>query len=203
MSAAPETASFREFAALARFKPSYITQLKADERLVLTAAGKRVRVAESLARIAATRDPGKAAVSARHAAARNSRAGEDMPPRPDAAAPPDGDDSDGDGDGAESARGGLGYQHARAVKEHYQAQQAKLDYERATAKLLDAGAVEAAVADAITVLRTRLESLPDVLGPQLAPITDEAQCRATLAEAIEHALEETSRQFANLAKGVT
>ena len=66
----PETSTFGEFAKIARFKASYVTQLKNDNRLVLTDDGKRVRVAESLARIAATKDPSKAGVAARHAAAR-------------------------------------------------------------------------------------------------------------------------------------
>src|SRR6185312_3772275 len=61
----------------------------------------------------------------------------------------------------------------------------------------------AAVASAATTLRSSLESLPDVLGPQLAAITDEAQARATLAEAIEHALEECSRQFSNIARQIS
>src|SRR5690606_16487416 len=66
----PETAGFREFAALAGFKPSYVTELRKVGRLVLTGDGKRVRVAESLALIEQTRDPAKAGVAARHAAAR-------------------------------------------------------------------------------------------------------------------------------------
>ena len=72
----PEVASFAEFAALARFKRSYITALKASGRLVLTEDGKRVRVAESLQLIEATKDPGKVGVVARHAAARAAQVGE-------------------------------------------------------------------------------------------------------------------------------
>lgn len=192
MTATPETASLREFAALAGFKPSYITQLKADDRLVLTDDGKRVRVAESLDRIAATRDPGKAAVSARHAAARARTAGEGAagpaiaaPQGARAAAPPD---PAGD-------RVGATYQSARAVRERFAALHAKLDYEQASGKLLPAAEVESALATAITTLRGRLESMPDTLGPQLAAEADEARCRALLAETIEHLLDETARAF--------
>jgi hypothetical protein len=78
--------------------------------------------------------------------------------------------------------------------------EAKRAYELAIGKLMDASEVAAAVGSATATLRTSLERLPDVLAPQLAAITDEAQARATLAEAIEHALDEVSRQFANLAK---
>jgi hypothetical protein len=52
------------------------------------------------------------------------------------------------------------------------------------------------VAAAATTLRTRLEALPDVLGPQLAATRDENAARALLAAEIEHALEELSREFA-------
>lgn len=192
----PAVLSFAGFAELAGYRRSYITQLKRDGRLVLTDDGKAVRVRESLARIAATRDPSKDGVAARHAAARQQAAAtpapapyEAPPPRPSAASA---DPS--------AAAAGSSYQNARAVRERFLALQAKLEYERAVAKLLDAGAVEAAASSAVTLLRSRLEALPDILGPQLAPITDEAQLRATLAEAIEHALDETARQFSSLAK---
>ncbi|MGH8073724.1 MAG: hypothetical protein ACREO4_06580, partial [Lysobacter sp.] len=59
----PETCGFREFATLAGFKPSYITELKSAGRLVLTDDRKKVRVAESLALIDQTRDPARAGVA--------------------------------------------------------------------------------------------------------------------------------------------
>lgn len=58
----------------------------------------------------------------------------------------------------------------------------------------------ATVTAAVTTLRNRLEALPDVLGPQLAAELDEERVRAVLTETIEHALNETSRQFHTLAK---
>ena len=69
-----QTATFSEFAKVLRVKPRAITQLKADDRLILTEDGKRVRVEASLARIRETADPSKAAVAARHAAARHAGA---------------------------------------------------------------------------------------------------------------------------------
>ena len=193
----PATCTLSDFAGIAGFKRGYVTQLKKDGRLVLTEDGKRVCVPESLAQIAATRDPSKAGVVARHAANRATTGGEGAAVVP--AAPPAGADAAGDID--EDRDGG--YQHSRAMKERYQAMGAKRDYLLSIGQLMDAGEVEAAIAAAVTTLRTRLESLPDVLGPQLAAINDEPQARATLAEAIEHALDETSRQFFNLSKQVT
>jgi hypothetical protein len=194
----PDTATFAEFADIARFKRSYVTQLKGDDRLVLTDDGKRVRVAESLERIEATRDPSKAGVVARHAAARQPGAGEGGGTAPTTPPPPEDADDGADKDQAKTD----GYQYWRERNERAKALASERDNLVAEGKLMDAAQVEAAVAAAATTLRSRLESLPDVLGPQLAAITDEGQARATLAEAIEHALEECSRQFANIAKQV-
>lgn len=194
--ALPETASFSEFATLAGVKKSYVTQLRQDGRLVLTDDGKRVRVAESFARMKATEDPSRDGVRARHAAARDQAAGQGTagaPPAPAAAPePPEGDDED---DGR--------YQHWRARSERAKALAAERDNRERDGELLEAGAVVAAASAATTTLRQRLESLADVLGPQLAAEDDEARCRALVAEAVEHALEETARQFAALAKDGT
>lgn len=179
----PETATFKEFAALLGCRPSYVTQLRKEGRLVLTEDGRRVRVAESLARVEATRDPAAQHVAERHAVARAQGAAPAAPEVPS---------------GAEKI--GNTYQAARAVKERYLAMSAKRDYEISIGRLLEVAAVEAAVADAVTTLRTRLEIMPDILGPQLAGVTDESQARAILAENIEHALEDLARHFRNLAQ---
>src|SRR5699024_2279062 len=67
MASLPDTATFAEFARIAGFKRSYITQLRKDDRLVLE--GRRVKVAESLALITDSADPAKRGVAERHAAA--------------------------------------------------------------------------------------------------------------------------------------
>jgi hypothetical protein len=189
------TASFKGFAhILGERSPSYVTQLKAEGRLVLTPDGKRVKVAESLALIRETADPSKAGVAARHEAARQGQASAPAAPPPGG----DGDDGDSEGDGDGH---GQGYQHWRERNERAKALAAERDNAIADGKLFDAAEVEAVVADAVTVLRGRLEALPDILGPQLAAETDEGRARALIAESIEHALEETARQFANIAKG--
>lgn len=184
--------SFKAFAKiLGERSPSYVTQLKDDGRLVLSADGKRIRAKESLALIRTTADPGKAGVAAHHATQRAARgAGEaQAPATPETAA----DDATGPTPG---------YQHWRERGERAKALAAERENAVAEGKLLDAGDVAAVVSSAIVTLRSRLEHLPDILGPQLAGVTDEAQARAMLAEAIEHELEEASRQFAALAKAV-
>jgi hypothetical protein len=184
-----ETASLAGFARLLGVKPSAVTALKQAGRLVMTDDGKRVRIDASRLRIAETADPSKGGVAARHAAERAAKVGE---------APAE--SSTPEGEGQEDDAGTPGYQASRAKREHYAALAAARDYEVSIGKLLDAAEVTQAVAQAATTLRTQLEALPDILAPQLAAIADEAQVRATLAEAIEHALEETSRQFFAIAR---
>ena len=195
----PGTASFSAFARLlGERSPSYVTALKDAGRLVLTEDGKRVIVEASVLRIRETADPGKVGVVARHEANRQAGAGDGVTQPPTAPQPPtqrdDGEDDD--------SRSSTGYQHWRERSEKAKALSLERENAVADGKLLDAGEVTAAVAAAAITLRTRFEGLPDVLGPQLAGVNDEAQARALLAEAIEHALEEVSRQFSVLAKQV-
>lgn len=188
-----QTATFAAFARILGCKRAYVSELHKADRLVLDSKG-RVLVAESRARIAATRDPAKAGVAARHAAAR----------APAASAPPvEAPAQQATEDGAEDiipTPGDQGFQYWRQRSEKAKALAAERENAQAEGKLMDAGEVAGAVASAITTLRARLESLPDVLGPQLAAVEDESRCRGMLAEAIEHALEECARQFSGIAK---
>ncbi len=184
-----------EAARLLGYKGSYITQLKKDGRLVLTADGKRVKMAESAALIQATRDPSKQGVADRHAAARATTTERATTTPEEPSAPPE--------PPQESARIGNTYQASRAVKERYLAMSAKREYEMSIGRLMDADDVKSFVADAVVTLRTRLESLPDVLAPQLVAISDEAIARTMIAEAIEHALEECATAFRQASKDTT
>lgn len=182
MTSLPATASQADFAAIANVRRSYVTALKKAGRLVLDAEGK-VLVAESLARIEATRDPAKAAVAARHAEAR----GAALPSAPV-------DDA-----GPEPEPTTAGFQHWRERSEKAKALAAERENAIADGKLMAADDVAAQVSHALTVLRNALERLPDILGPQLAAEQNEARCRGLVAEAVELALEETSRRFAGIA----
>lgn len=193
----PETATAAEFARIAERKPSYITELKKAGRLVLTDDGKRIRVVESLERIAATRDPSKDGVAARHEAARQSAAGERAQAAP--VAPETASRGAGDGD-EDDTQASAGYQHWRERSERAKALGLERENRLRDRELLEASEVVATIAAAVTTLRTRLESLPDILGPQLAAEVDEGRVRALMAETIEHALEETARQFTAMAK---
>jgi len=187
MSSYPETASFADFARIANFRASYIKQLKDNDRLVLTDDGKRVRVAESLQRIDDTKDPSKIGVARRHAAA---RAAAEQVDDVDTAAT---EETDPNGDVA-------GTQSIRRDVEAEKLRQLRRENDLAEGKLLIATDVANAVRTGVVTLRTRLESLPDTLAPQLITITDEAKARSLLAAEIEHALHELERQFGAIAR---
>jgi len=93
------------------------------------------------------------------------------------------------------------YQTSRARREYFEAKAKERDYLLSMGQLMRADEVLAAVTGAVATLRQRLESLPDILSPRLAAAQDEAGCRAILADELEHALEDTARQFTRIGKG--
>ena len=173
MSGHPDTLTLSAFAGYLGVAKSYVTKLKHADRLVLT-DDDRVQVAASLARIRDTADPARA---------------RDIADPASAPAPPT------DPDTADHDRTSSSYPAARAVKERYLALGAKRDYELSCGKLLDVGATEAYLADAVVTLRTRLEALAPMLGPQMAAEANEARCVALLAEAVERCLEDLAQAF--------
>lgn len=174
----PEVLTLKEFAALARIQQSYCTQLKREGRLVLTDDGKLVRVAESLARIEATRDPSKAGVAARHAGARGEVALTGHAAQQDASA-----GAETAADGGDDQVGGLGYdyQNSKAKREHYAAEREHMLYRKEAGELMEASLVVSAFADAGAVVRTRVESWQSNVAPRLVGL-DEAAIRAVLAD---------------------
>ena len=170
-----------EFARHVGFKPSYITDLNKQGRLVLDGKG-RVLVEESIKLIADTKDPSKIAVAARHAAAR----GTELPEPPAAAEPPS----------AAALPESRDYQESRAKREYFAAEREAVAFRKEAGELVEASAVVSVVSDAATILRGKLESLPDLLAPQLIGLNDESRIRALLADYVEEALEGVSLQFA-------
>lgn len=183
---APEQLSKRAFADRIGVKPSYVRQLEIDGRLVLTPDGKAVLVAESIARIEATRDPSKQVVAERHAAERGAPAvtGHAMPPLDD------GEDGSGELSGAAL----YNFQSAKAKKMHWEAEREQTAFRKEAGELMERSAVVAAFADAGATLRGKLEAWAAVLPPQLAG-RDEAAVRATIADQVEQLLCDLSDKF--------
>jgi phage terminase Nu1 subunit (DNA packaging protein) len=89
---------------------------------------------------------------------------------------------------------------ARERKEQAEAHLKEIELAERMGKLMSADQVVSAVSSAAVTLRSRLESLPDILAPQLAAINDEQQIRALMADQIEHLLAELSAGFEAAAK---
>jgi CRISPR/Cas system-associated endonuclease Cas3-HD len=158
--------------------PGYITQLKDAGRLVME--NGQVNVEASVERIRETANPSFQIHADRHQEERERKAAGIL------------DDMTG--------KAGSAYQQARAMREKYAAMQAKISYEKEIGLLLVAHDVKMAVADGDAIIRNRLESLPDILAPQLAAEKDEQRIRMILADQIEFLLEELSRTFRSMEK---
>ena len=174
----PTAVTQAEFARILKVARSYVTALKKADRLVLNAIGN-VLVDESIKRIAETSDPNRDDVRHRHASARQ------------AVAPVDPDDDKADD---ADTPAGHDYQKSRAQKEHYLAEQARIQFERDISKLVEKSEVEGAVADLVTAFRQHLENLPHRTAPELVG-KDLDVIRATLKQEIHGALADMEREF--------
>lgn len=91
----------------------------------------------------------------------------------------------------------------RDRKEFYDAENARLDLEERTGRLLAAQDVVGTLADAAAMIRATLEAWPDDLAPDLAALGgDEARIRAHLLNATEVILTELATRFGKLASQV-
>lgn len=168
-----------EFARQINVKRSRVTQLKQAGRLVLNDDGK-VLADESRALIASTKDPSKDGVAERHAKARKNEIEikdkeEPLPPA-----------SAGD---AES------FNFWKTKNEKLKFQSNFRESQVRDGELLEIQAVKMAVMGSDAVIRNRLESLPDLLAPQLATEDDEHKVRILLIDQIEWLLSELSQDF--------
>lgn len=178
MSATP-TMSRSEFAAHLGVRKSYITKLGHAGRLVLTDDGKQVIVDATKRRIAETRDPNRQDVVDRHAELR-------ADPEPEDRA----EDTPVPGQRITHAE-------AKAAKEFYLSENARLDYEERCGRLVETAQVRSVAADAVATFRAAMEGMPAQLAPVLTG-RDEAQVQAMLAEHIEQALTELSKRLNRL-----
>jgi hypothetical protein len=176
------------FAARIGRAPSYITWLKNNNRLVLTADGKQVDVAASEALIRDTADPSKAAVADRHRQDRlqrdvYSQLSSQVEPTPMAAPPP-----------VIVPTGQLpDFQKARALREHNLAQLAEIELHKAKGSLVAMSAVQTGAYNAGRMLRDQLLGMPPQLAPELASMTDPWEIEKHLTAAIRRSLEDAER----------
>jgi len=176
------------FAARIGRAPSYITWLKNNNRLVLTADGKQVDVTASEALIRETADPSKTAVADRHHQDRlqrdvYSQLSSQVEPTSTAAPPltitPAGQLPD--------------FQKARALREHNLAQLAEIELHKAKGSLVVLSAVQTGAYNAGRMLRDQLLGMPPQLAPELASMTDPWEIEKHLTAAIRRSLEDAER----------
>ena len=176
------------FAARIGRAPSYITWLKNNNRLVLTADGKQVDVMASEALIRDTADPSKTAVADRHHQDRlqrdvYSQLSSQVEPTSTAAPPP-----------AIIPAGQLpDFQKARALREHNLAQLAEIELHKAKGSLVALSAVKTGAYNAGRMLRDQLLGMPPQLAPELASMTDPWEIEKHLTAAIRRSLEDAER----------
>lgn len=165
-------------------------QARKDGRVVFAPDGKRVLAAESKARYESTADPSKAAVAARHAAARTSVPADD----------PENTEESGETQDQSSA-GSYDYQSAKARREHWAAEREENIARKEAGELIELTEHVAAFANAGATIRAALESWAAVLPPQLVG-RDEAAIRATIADQVEQVLHHLTAQINGLASQV-
>lgn len=187
------TATQAEFARLQGWRRSYVTQLKREGRLVMSADGKHVDIAASIARIAQTRSPDKTGVTHRHATTRSTPA----------ALPGVDDDNDDDDDDEDAPIDRPDFQAARARREQARAQREEIELAKEVGTLLVAEEVEEVIADAITNFRTSIESIGALAAVEVAAETDPIECRRIIDEHTRCALTELANRFAGIAQKET
>ena len=90
----------------------------------------------------------------------------------------------------QDAFGAAQYTKARAVREHYQARLAKIEYEERVGSLVSKDEVQVAAFNTHRVIRDAMLNIPDRTAAMLAAETDEAKCYEILATEIRKALNE-------------
>jgi hypothetical protein len=177
------------FAAYIGKAPSYITWLRKNNRLVLSADERQVNVEETIALIRETADPAKAAVTARHQEARvqrdvTSQLSPMVESTPILAAP-------------QPAIGPAGkqpdFQKARAHREYYLAQLAEAEFHKVQGSQVELEAVKTGAFSAGRLLRDQLLGMPPQLAPELAAMTDPWEIERRLTAAIRASLEDAER----------
>lgn len=167
-----------DFAAHIDVNRSHVTQLKNAGRLVMQDG--KVDAEASIKRIDDTKDPAKEGVAKRHQQERSQKEQEKTEKTPSAS--------------------GSRFQTAKARREEANAELTEIELQTKRGQLLVADEAKLAVADGDTIIRNRLESMPDILAPQLAAETDEQKIRSMLMDHIESLLGDLSRSFYNLAR---
>jgi len=199
------TTTLSKFARILGVSPSYVTKLREDERLVMTADGKQVEVEASQQRIKDTESgrpqhvAGRREHSARRArgAAVESGAAPSAAPAP-ASEPPAAPPEEGSETPAIGTRAYWERREAAARAETREIELAKLKGE-----LAETEAVRDAGTEAGTTMRAVLENLVDQLAPLLAAETEEPNVHRILREHMDQALHDIINRLESAMQALT
>lgn len=186
-----------EYARMHGWDRSYVSKLQKEGRLVLSPDGAQVDWAATDALIGRTADPSKIGVKQRWAAEREAHdasAGDrlygqnaDDFPAAQAVAPVPADSP---------------FQQARASREHYNGQMARLEYEWLVGLLVSRPRVEDAAHTIGRALRDRILGLAPRVAPELAAINDPWELERRLTAALRQVLDDVVAFGAITMRGV-
>lgn len=203
MKESPDLLSKSAFARFINRKPSYVTSLLREGRLVMEGAGRgaKVRVKESLAKMAATRGA-RDDVAARWA----EMAGSEVP---EAAGAPETPPAASGGPVVADLVADLREERARAELRRTKAlaDQEEMAAGKMRGELIAREDVDAFCKAIGAAFRAALDVLPDQVAPIVAPVTALDECHAILTDARNNALErlghEIARRRDELVKGAS
>lgn len=184
-----------DFARRVGVDKSQVTRWKQDGRVVMVDG--MVDVEASLARLEATRGT-RHDVSDRHAAERGQPLALDLPAPP--AAPLADTDSQGTDAALDLDEIGRRTRVAQMLKEEHAAALKRIELSEREGQLIAKGDVVGAVTDAVAVILSAAEAVPDRLAPILIG-ADVERARALLRDEMETLLATVSQQLGQLAGG--
>lgn len=181
MSLSPQYVSKAEYARMHGWHRSYVSKLHREQRLILSEDGK-VDWAATDTLIGRTADPSKLGVQQRWAEERAER--ENGTPAPDPGA------DDGQMPAAPAAGQDSPFHKARANREHYNGEMARLEYEWLIGLLISRPRAEDAAHTMGRAVRDRVLGLSPRIAPELAAISDAWEIERRLTAALREVLDD-------------
>ena len=173
-----------DFARSQGWVPSYVSKLSKEGRLIYGPDGKLVDVQKTLALLGKTADPSKAGVTQRHAQTRAqqllSLPTDDYIPGPNA-----------------GAAGLPDFQRARATREHYMSELARVELDNTLQRTVERAVVERTAYSYARLTRDVVMTVPAKLADELSTMTDPWQIEQTLDDALRAALADIAKMSAH------
>lgn len=191
-----------EYARMHGWDRSYVSKLQREGRIVLSVDGTLVDWAATDALIGKTADPSKIGVKQRWADERAARdvgdvaAGQGLERGDSPAAPAAGQSA------VTAPAENSSFQAARASREHYNGQMARLEYEWLTGLLVSKPRVEDAAHTIGRAVRDRVLGLAPRIAPELAAISDPWELERRLTAALRQVLDDVASFGASAMRGV-